>query len=175
MKTSTILLSTLLVFGGGAFNLAYGECNDNITPSTPTSRFTLNDNGTVTDNQTGLIWMRCSLGQIWDGTTCTEYASSYTWAQALAGANETNYAGFSDWYLPNIKELASIVESACYNPAINQTVFPNTPSSRYWSSSPDASFYYNNAWNVYFNKGGDYSNGKSYDSHVRLVRAGAAQ
>ncbi|MEI5640597.1 MULTISPECIES: Lcl C-terminal domain-containing protein [unclassified Pseudoalteromonas] len=173
MKISTILLFTLLVFGG-AFNEAYGECQDNIPPSTPTSRFTLNDNGTVTDNQTGLMWMRCSLGQAWDGTTCTESVSTYTWAEALASADESNYAGFSDWYLPNIKELASIVEAACYNPAINQTVFPNTASSSYWSSSPHA-YYGNYAWSVYFNRGYDYNLHKDNGTHVRLVRAGADQ
>ncbi|QTL37802.1 DUF1566 domain-containing protein [Pseudoalteromonas viridis] len=173
MKTSTTFLLTLLVFGG-AFNVAYGECKDNITPSTPTNRFTLNDNGTVTDNQNGLVWMRCSLGQTWDGSTCTGSASTYTWAQALASADESNYAGFSDWYLPNIKELNSIVETACYDPAINLTVFPNTPSSGYWSSSPYAYYYYN-AWYVYFSLGGGLNLNKNGSKRVRLVRAGVAQ
>ncbi|NSY33926.1 DUF1566 domain-containing protein [Pseudoalteromonas sp. JC28] len=170
MKTSTTFLLTLLVFGG-AFNVAYGECKDNITPSTPNSRFALNENGTVTDTQTGLMWMRCSLGQTWDGSTCTGSASTYTWAQALASADESNYAGFSDWYLPNIKELNSIVETACYDPAINQTVFPNTPSSGYWSSSPYA-YYGSSAWLVSFSNGYDGGNSKNYNRHVRLVRAG---
>lgn len=174
MKTSTILSPALLVYGVLTFNVAYGKCKDNITPSTPTSRFILNNNGTVTDNQTGLMWMRCSLGQMWDGTTCTERASTYTWAQALATASETNYAGFSDWYLPNIKELTSIVETACYNPAINQTVFPNTPSNGYWSSSPDADYNFG-AWDVDFYGGYDGSNYKDNSWHVRLVRASAAQ
>lgn len=173
MKISTTLLTTLLVCMGQTTNVAYAACNDNITPSTPAGRFTLNDNGTVTDNQTGLMWMRCSLGQTWDGTTCTESASTYTWVQALASANESNYANFSDWYLPNMKEYASIVETACYNPAINQTVFPNTPSSGYWSSSPYA-YRDNVVWSVGFSKGEDYLNYKYKfrNIHVRLVRAG---
>jgi hypothetical protein len=93
----------------------------------------------VTDTATGLTWKRCSEGQSWDGATCAGSAMYHTWQQALQVADTASYAGQSDWRLPNAKELASIVEQACYSPAIDEAVFPATPSSYYWSSSPGAS------------------------------------
>ncbi|MDP4028446.1 MAG: DUF1566 domain-containing protein [Gallionella sp.] len=65
-----------------------------------------------------------------------------TWNAALAAAKDANFAGHSDWRLPNIKELESIVESCGYNPAINRTLFPATPDEYFWSGSsyvPDTS------------------------------------
>jgi hypothetical protein len=147
-------------------------CNLSITRSTPDNQFTIND-GTVTDNKTTLTWMRCSLGQAWDAdsSSCTGTASRYNWQNALTAANSTDFAGQNDWRLPNIKELKSITEQACYDPAINDTIFPNTRSDYYWSSSPSASND-GNAWLVNFSNGGDGSSGKSYDRYVRLVRGG---
>ena len=52
--------------------------------------FTDNGDGTITDSTTGLVWDKCSRGQVWDNTTppgtCTGAASSYDWAAALAEA-----------------------------------------------------------------------------------------
>jgi hypothetical protein len=147
-------------------------CNLSITRSTPDNQFTIND-GTVTDNKTTLTWMRCSLGQAWDAgsSSCTGTASKYNWQNALTAANSTDFAGQNDWRLPNIKELKSIVEQACYLPAINDIIFPNTQSAYYWSSSPGAS-YDDYAWIVYFLNGSDSYSSKSNNRYVRLVRGG---
>lgn len=123
-----------------------------INPSTPDSRFTINNDGTTTDNTTGLTWMRCSLGQTWDGSSCTGSAASYSWQQALqavlaindgtSNADNDGAPGFADythWRLPNIAEASSIVEYCRVDSAsgsINETVFPNTSTAGIWSSSP---------------------------------------
>ncbi len=147
-------------------------CKSNIQATTPDSRFTTTAE-TVTDTKTGLMWMRCSLGQ--SGNACSGgSAGSYNWQQALASAaaaNTANLGGHNDWRLPNIKELASIAELRCYDPAINLTIFPNTPSSGYWSSSPYAYNNYN-AWGVYFYSGNDSNYYKDTSYFVRLVRGG---
>jgi hypothetical protein len=59
------------------------------------------------------MWMRCALGQNWNGATCTGSGQAYTWQAALQAAEGSSFAGYSDWRLPDIKELSSIVEQAC--------------------------------------------------------------
>ena len=150
-------------------------CRDSITASTPTSRFTISDN-TIVDNTTNLEWQRCRLGTTWDASanSCLDDGVSdnetYTWEQALEAAASNALNGGSDWRLPNIKELASIVEEACYNPAINLELFPDTPSDVFWSSSPYASYSYN-AWIVSFGYGYDDDSNRDYSLYVRLVRS----
>jgi hypothetical protein len=142
-----------------------------IPPTTPTSQFTQNNNGTVTDNATKLTWMRCSLGQYWDGTTCQGDASQHNWQQALQVAQDEYFANYDDWRLPNIKELTSIVEEACHSPAINLTIFPSTETDyEYWTSTI---YYGDRALKVRFRDGFFtfyYKREKTYG--VRLVRGG---
>jgi len=117
------------------------------------------------------MWMRCALGQNWNGATCTGSGQNYTWQAALQAAEGSSFAGYSDWRLPDIKELSSIVEQACISPAINATVFPVTPSTWFWSASPSAG-HVNHAWNVFFNNGHDNILNRTPNFRVRLVRGG---
>jgi hypothetical protein len=141
-----------------------------VAESTPTSAFTDNLNGTVTHNLTGLMWKQCAEGL--SGASCaTGSATTLTWANALAQARDSNFAGHTDWRLPNIKELESIVESCGYSPSINTTLFPATPASDFWSGSsyvPGPS----GAWFVGFGNGGTNAGNKAVSPYVRLVRGG---
>ena len=144
----------------------YAACNSSIIRTAPDSRYEfLNSNTEVKDKKTGLIWQRCSLGQTWNGSSCTGTAATYNWTNALQTAANIG----NGWRLPNVKELDSLVEEACYNPSINETYFPNTISSYYWSSSPVANGS-DSAWIVYFHLGYDYYY-KSNSYYVRLVRS----
>lgn len=60
--------------------------------------FTENGDGTVTDRSTGLTWMQTDSGR------------GLTWEEALAYAENLQYAGYDDWRLPNAKELHYIVD-----------------------------------------------------------------
>lgn len=115
------------------------SCTSGFPATTPTARFTDHNDGTVTDSKTGLMWKRCSEGQSWVSGTCTGTSPTYRWQQALQQAQTVNnsggFAGQTDWRLPNIKELASIVERGCADPSINKIVFPATPSDLFMSSS----------------------------------------
>jgi hypothetical protein len=111
-------------------------CRSNIGESTPTSRFVINDNGTVTDTETQIIWMRCAMGQKWDGKSCTGKANEYSWQEARDAVAELNSDTFgepSSWRLPLVPELASIVERQCFEPRANLIVFPATPSKAFWT------------------------------------------
>ncbi len=148
--------------------------NPLVPATTPTSDFTLNDNGTAYHQKTGLTWKRCAEGQTWSSGACTGATLGYTWSQALQrGPANDGFAGFNDWRLPNHKELSSIVEQRNWNPAINATVFPNTPAIDFWSASPYVPSA-DGAWYVYFAHGNAsaVNGGGSFLLAVRLVRGG---
>ncbi len=169
------------------------------TQTLSADRYRDNGDGTVTDVRTGLQWMRCSLGQTWQGGTCVGWAEKYTWQAALDAAATLNrqggYASYSDWRVPTKKELQTLIYcsssqpniwndtgQACKGgyerPTIYQPVFPNTPDSRYWSL--DKTSYYTQ-WSVSFGNGfvgagsklTEETDGKKKEvelkCHVRLV------
>jgi Protein of unknown function (DUF1566) len=89
---------------------------------------------------------------------------------ALDQANANSLGGYSDWRIPNYFELPSIVNLGNYNPSIDTTVFPSTPTTYHWTSStrPD---YATNAFYVNFYFGHVfYSNKQANKYYVRLVR-----
>ncbi len=169
---SSILLAGLLCWLAAPLAQAV-TCQGGITASNPDDAYTVNPDGTVTDTRSGLIWDRCAWGQT--GNDCSGGgASTHTWAGALAvaaTANGSSWKGHADWRLPNIKELESLTEECRINPAINDTVFPNTPSWVFWSGSPYAFGSYG-AWYVPFGSGGAGNNFRDNGYHVRLVRGG---
>jgi len=151
--------------------LAAQTCNPHIRTTAPTSRYTVNvGQGLVLDKQTGLMWKRCSEGQ--SGTNCAIGAVvNFDWGTALSRAAGSTYAGYTDWRLPNTKELESLVEYQCSLPAINLAVFPNATSDVHWSSSPDAFSSYT-AWAVNFGYGAYGVGFRFFSLAVRLVRGG---
>ncbi len=170
MKTYCLLFCCILFAAGVP---AEHICKTNSIPaSTPDSQ--LIDNGdTVTDSKTGLMWKKCVEGL--SGTHCENgSADSFTWQQALQQPRTVNNAGgfadYTDWRLPNINELISIVEEQCSDPAINLSRFPNTPSSVVWSGSPVAVSDY--AWSVGFGSGSSDFSIRDTSISVRLVRGG---
>jgi hypothetical protein len=108
--------------------------------------FVDNEDGTITDEATGLMWMTAdsgwfNVGDISDGTM--------NWEDALAWCERLTFAGHSDWRLPNAKELQSIVDysrspdttnSAAINPLFQTTEIVNTAGLKdwayYWTSTP---------------------------------------
>ena len=131
----------------------------------------------VKDNITGLIWEgKTASGTRAGSSTYTNYdstasaqksnGSNPTQAEIDASTNSMGYrnavrasalCGFTDWRLPTVKELQTLVNYgvASPGPTIDTTWFPNTQGSYYWSSSPyvGSSGY---AWYVYFNYGSVY-------------------
>lgn len=153
-------------------------CDSEIEPTTPNSDFIDHGDGSVTHTKTGLIWKVCSEGQEYDEGNCIGDAIRYSWSESLDLAEATNFAGHADWRVPNIKELASLQELSCYDPAINTKYFPEivNPDDKYlwhWSSSPLTDLAYNKfAWYISFqNSSGDFFHPKNSGGLVRLVRS----
>lgn len=138
-----------------------------------TARFDVNNDGTVTEIQSGLTWMRCSIGQSWDGTTCNGKAKVLNWEEAtnyVADLNKNGgYASHSDWRLPKLNELATISELRCGPPRINLAVFPHTRSEVYWTSNTTRGND-QHAYTFSFGNEGVATAVKSATHLVRLVR-----
>ena len=96
--------------------------------------------------------------------------SSMIWESAVAHCEALDLGGHSDWRLPNINELKSIVDRSKINPAIVNG-FENTSSYYYWSSTTyEGGKGY--AWRIYFYYGFVDYNAKDGYYYVRCVRDG---
>jgi len=168
LKSGLSFFTAALLAASSTLALAQ-TCNPNIPLSKPDNRYTYNSVGDeVTDTVTGLIWKRCVEGMSYSGGTCTlnGSATTFTWEGALKHA-----ATQSGWRIPNIKELKSLVETACHDKAINHKAFPTSPNE-VWSSSVTMKDYKENyAWFTDFVNGHTaYYRLKSKTLSVRLVR-----
>jgi hypothetical protein len=158
---------------------------DGTRPRLIAERYRDNCDGSVTDVITGLQWKRCAEGQTWTGASCSGEASDHDWKDACGLRGY--FAGHSDWRLPTINELVTLVycssgrpkiwndrgnfcEGTFNSPTIQTEAFPNTPESYFWSSSPAAGSS-KHVWGVFFDQGYVGKGNYGYPGeHVRLVR-----
>ena len=134
--------------------------------------FEANDDGTVTEKATGLMWPQ------------QDSMNGLNWEQALAWVdqqNTTNYLGYSDWRLPNAKELQSLVDytrspgtssSAAIDSLFNATSIVNeagaTDYPAYWTGTTHSNWTLNpGSAGVYVNFGRSmgYMNNNWVDVH----------
>ena len=121
----------------------------------------------VVDLQHGVEWMRCSVGQIWNGTDCEGVALHLTQedvARAIVIANAQLGPG---WRLPSRAELEGLVCKACAPVKIEQDSFPNTLAEPYWTGEVN-SFASRHIWTVNFMTGHTY--GRFFPTQEVLVR-----
>lgn len=105
-----------------------------------------NGDGTITDLDTNLMWSQVPSG-------------SLSWNAALSYAENLTLGGYSDWRMPNVKELESLVDftratvaspSTTTAPCLNRTLFPAATATTYWSSSSQKAGTPTAAWVVEF-------------------------
>ena len=153
-----------------------GQDGDKMTGVASTApRFTVNvhndgvtPDGTVTDNLTGLIWLKY-----------VDCFSTMTWGEALTSVriiaadvcNLTDGSTAGQWRLPNINELESLVDAQQSSPAIpSGHPFAGVQSGGYWSSSTDT-VSTDKTWYVNMNDGASFNAVKSYNGyHIWPVR-----
>ena len=179
MKSRLFLfLLSLGIFPFCSTARAEQTCEKSFPMSAPVKRFIDNGDGTLTDVEPDLTWMRCSLGQTWTGTTCTGTPVTYSWQAAQDAADKLNreggYANHHDWRVPKIAELASIVERQCFNPRINLALFPATPAAYFWTATmrPGSAKDDPYAYTISFGKEGPRHAAKEEKLNVRLVSGG---
>lgn len=146
-------------------------CDDSKPASAPMSRFEAGDDGTIKDTRSGNVWLRCPVGMRWDGGSCAGKSLSYTFREALivtAELNAKNTAGRSDWRLPSVVELNSIVEKRCFKPAIDLEAFPYSPESGFWTATSVAGVQ-PRTWLVHFLNGKPYIANKNQTWRIRLI------
>ena len=135
------------------------------------NNFVINGDGTVADLNTGLMWQQCNYGQTWNGYECIGSPVTQTWLQSVEsinGLNDIYYFGFDDWRLPTRNELQSLVD---YSYSVPATLFPETVSAYYWSSTSvagDSGI----AWGVLFSIGWEATSGIDTLKYWRAVRGG---
>ena len=164
----------LLLIGATLLSLnvsAVQTCYSGLTTTSDTANFTLLSNGLAQDKITGLMWSRCAYGQTWDSanTTCNGTASQITWQDALQASVNASDGGYTDWRVPNVKEIATIVEKSCVEPSLNEAVFPASSSENFWTATTVMGIE-TSAWGVAFYNGKNNTKEKLLDLHVRFVR-----
>jgi hypothetical protein len=141
-------------------------------------RFTDNQNGTVTDNLTGLIWLKnanCSatLGGVTTTGTGLTWKDAFTWTSALSngscGLTDNSVSG--EWRVPNRTELMSLVDHSTNNPPLPAghpftSVGMNYLTSNTWSVNTGWS------WGVIFDRGRIITLNKTGNYVVWPVRGG---
>ena len=138
-------------------------------------RFTNNLNGTVTDNATGLIWLKnanCFGPQAWS----TALLLANTMGNGACSLSDGSSGG--QWRLPNVKELQSLIDYSSFGPTlpaghpfINVRSVPPQEASWYWSSTNVAintAF----AWVVNLYEASVYQGDKNNPYYIWPVRGG---
>jgi hypothetical protein len=136
----------------------------------PQPSYTDNGNGTVTDNLTGLMWEQKT-----DDGSSRDKDITFTWKDALAYCENLTLGSFSDWRLPNPKELERIVDLGAANPAVDTTYFSDTSNGLYWTGTSCSKCHKRKAFTIDFSDGELYYGNKVKDSaylenYTRCVR-----
>ncbi|MFY8298627.1 DUF1566 domain-containing protein [Pseudoalteromonas sp. SS15] len=177
----TLFLPFLLLSVGVSAQVCFSDAANPVGFVDPSERFEINEtDGIVLDRSTGLMWQQCEVGLNYnaDNKTCIGSTQKLTWQQALLEANDNSHAGFTDWHVPNIKELASIIDHSCVSPALPQLelgvfLFSNELISGeegdYWSSTT-VTLEPQYAWTFQVSDGKNRYLKKTQTGRLRLVR-----
>jgi hypothetical protein len=127
----------------------------------------------VRDNRTGLIWEIKTTD-----TSIHDRNNTFSWQDSqdvfIANLNSAAFGTYTDWRMPSIMEMSTVVDSNIYFPAINTSYFPNLigdDSGFYWSATP-SDLYPNVAWGINFYNGSLYDTSDIMSSYVFAVRGG---
>lgn len=135
-------IAVALITWGGSISAQNDHCQDGTgadRATTPSRDFIDLGAGLVQHERTGLQWSRCAIGQSFEAGRCRGAATVFYWDEARDAVDQLNrtgeLAGHTDWRLPTVEELRSIVEECRETPSINPEIFPDTPWSGFWTAT----------------------------------------
>jgi hypothetical protein len=181
---------------------AYGTDSDGTVQAGVALSYTDNGDGTITDNNTGLMWEKKD-----DNPTPTihDQDTVYTWSTGAAdmdgtittvflstlndvgGGGASCFAGHCDWRIPNSKELPSIVDYEVLLPSVDSAFHQadtctgctdvtlaecSCTVSASYWSATTVATFPDDAWYVFFFGGYVFNASKTFELHVRAVRGG---
>lgn len=165
-KNSLILTSSVYLLCAYAGLAMAQQCKAPLA----SQQFISHNNGTVTDQRSGLMWKTCLEGQ--ESPQCYGKPTALQWQDAVnlsQNAFTRSFAGYQDWRLPTRAELETLIEPHCREPATNVQVFPNMAAVGLWSSDI-ANQANQTAWGIDFTTGRTFEHFQAASKYVRLVR-----
>ena len=87
----------------------------------------------VVDLERQIEWLRCSVGQRWNGIECSGNIVNLSLDMVPKALEIANEQLGGEWRLPSKAELKSIVCKECPSPKIDKEIFPNTDNAPYWT------------------------------------------
>jgi len=160
MKTIDRLLCRVAMLAGVLCMALAGGCFETVKPAVQANT------NCVKDNLTGLMWARAM-----------NMFGNCTWTNAISNCNAVSYGGYTDWRLPNVRELQSLVVTAFgYNNLCNTAGTGHWTSGNpfvgscgaSWTSTPYLGYPnagYNNAVYIDMIYGGNGNSGSLTESH----------
>lgn len=162
-----VLLSTLLALVPapvGAQSAARVPADrPSAEPATPTQLRQF----TIRDRANGVEWLRCSVGQVWNGFTCMGEPRMLSLEEARSAAAMARAELGGEWRLPTLNELEKLVCKDCEPPKIDSRLFPRTSAAPYWTESKNR-WSVGRYWTVNFFTG--YTFGRNMPGMARYVR-----
>ena len=169
LLAGAMIMSSLITASAWAVVDKAPACPDVFANMPLSFKYLDNGNGTITDSETGHTWFRCSAGQVWSDGKCKGRAIIRNFEEAQAWAEQAQIADMSNWRIPEIDEMTTIVEDDCRSPAVDTNAFPGIQAENYWSSE-DNFWISSMAWSLFFYKGEYYSKqGKVFELRFMLI------
>jgi hypothetical protein len=116
--------------------LAYPVSEGSLSRTLPVAAAT--SKWVVDDLRTGLMWIGCEYGSE-SGTNCNDSVIKTSWLGQWNHCADLDWGGFTDWTIPSIYELRSLVDYHHGNDEVDSTIFPGL-DQMLWSSTPHTEY-----------------------------------